>query len=107
MMKKRDLFKELCSGVADMRAHRTGKLTLRSTKLIVHPLPRLRHGEISKIRKRLGVSQPLFADLLHINRRTLQRWERGQNAPNDQAIVLIRLVDDHPEIMQFLTARSA
>ncbi len=106
-MKKRDLFKELCAGIADMRGHRKGKLTLRSAKLIVHPLPRPRHGEISKIRERLSVSQPLLADLLHINRRTLQRWERGQNAPNDQAIVLIRLVDDHPEVMEFLTARSA
>ena len=38
-MAKRDIFGELVEGVAAMKSHREGKLTLRSYKVEVAPLP--------------------------------------------------------------------
>ena len=106
-MKKRNLFDEISSGIADMRAHRERKITLRSTKLTAAPAPRLRKGEIRHVREHLGVSQAVFAYMLRVNPRTLQRWEQGQNKPNDQAVVLIRLVEEHPEVLRHLETMSA
>ena len=40
-MVKRDLFSELMEGVAAMKKHREGKLTLRSYKVEVSPLPKV------------------------------------------------------------------
>jgi putative transcriptional regulator len=101
-MSKRNLFNELAAGLSDMRAHRERKLTLRSVKLAAPPVPHLKKGEIRTVRERLGVSQTVFAYMLRVNPRTLQRWEQGQNQPNDQAVVLIRLVEEHPEVLRHL-----
>jgi putative transcriptional regulator len=105
-MKKRNLFDEISSGIADMQAHRQRKVTLRTTKLVAPPVPHLRTGEIRKVRENLGVSQSVFAYMLRVNPRTLQRWEQGQNKPNDQAVVLIKLVEEHPEVLRHLEALS-
>ena len=40
-MAKRNVFGELMEGLAAMKAHREGKLTLRSYKIDPTPLPRL------------------------------------------------------------------
>ena len=40
VMAKRDIFGELMEGVAAMKSHREGKLTLRSYKVKSAPLPR-------------------------------------------------------------------
>ncbi len=106
-MKKRNLFDEISSGMDDMRAHRGRKVTLRTTKLSAPPAPHLRTGEIRQVRERLGVSQAVFAYMLRVNPRTLQRWEQGQNKPNDQAVVLIKLVEEHPEVLRHLESMSA
>ena len=79
----------------------------RSTKLVAPPAPHLRAGEIRKVRENLGVSQSVFAYMLRVNPHTLQRWEQGQNKPNDQAVVLIKLVAEHPEVLRHLETLTA
>ena len=106
-MKKRSLFSEISQGIDDMRANRERKITLRTTRLQAPSIPKLRKGEISQVRERLGVSQSVFAYMLRVNPRTLQRWEQGQNKPNDQAVVLIRLVEEHPEVIKHLETLPA
>ena len=106
-MTKRNLFDEISAGIGDMRMHREQKETLRTTKMTAPPVPRLRTGEIRRVREQLGVSQAVFAYMLRVNPRTLQRWEQGQNKPNDQAAVLIKLVEGHPEVLRHLEALPA
>lgn len=103
-MSKRSLFAELAAGLHDMKAHRERKITLKTARVTAPPMPRLREGEIRAVRERLGVSQTVFAYMLRVNPRTLQRWEQGQNTPNDQAVVLIKLVEGHPEVLKHLQA---
>ena len=40
-MAKRDIFGELMEGVAAMKGHRQGKVTLRTHKIEASPLPRV------------------------------------------------------------------
>ena len=50
-MAKRGIFGELVEGVAAMKSHREGKLTLRSYKVEVAPLPKVDSKLIRDTRK--------------------------------------------------------
>ncbi len=91
-MAKRNVFGELMEGVAAMKGHREGKLTLRSYKIDPAPLPKVDSKLIRDTRKRLHCSRAVFARKLRINERTLEKWEQGRAKPNPQAAALVLLV---------------
>ncbi len=95
-MSKRNLFQELMSGVKDLQKERAGKITLRRHKTRGHDLSDITPEEIKAIRHQNNLSQAVFADYLHINKRTLQGWEQGLKKPNRQATVLCKLVATDP-----------
>lgn len=100
--KKRVLLDELLDGVAAMGAHRGGKLTLRTHRFDVRPLPPVTATLIRETRERLKMSQGVFARKLRVNPRTLERWEQGRSRPNDQAAALILLVRRFPDTVDRL-----
>ncbi len=102
--KKRALFEELMNGVGAMGAHRAGKLTLRTHRVDVRPLPRVTAGLVRDTRERLNMSQRVFARKSRVNPRTLERWEQGRSRPNDQAAALILLVRRFPDTVDRLDA---
>jgi putative transcriptional regulator len=102
--KRRDLLGELLEGVDAMRAHRQGKLTLRTHELAAPPLPRVTAALVRDTRERLKMSQGVFARKLRVNARTLERWEQGRSKPNDQAAALILLVRRFPDTLDRLDA---
>jgi putative transcriptional regulator len=83
LMAKRDIFGELMEGTAAMRSHREGKLTLRSYKVAVAPLPNVDSKLIRDTRKRLRCSRAVFARRLRIHERTLEKWEQGPRILGD------------------------
>ncbi len=98
-MAKRDIFGELIQGVAAMKSHRKGKLTLRSYKVEPAPLPKVDSKLIRDTRKRLRCSRAVFARKLRINERTLEKWEQGRAKPNPQAAALVLLVRKYPDTL--------
>jgi putative transcriptional regulator len=58
---KRDIFAELMEGVAAIKSHREGKLTLRSFKVESAPLPIVDAKVIRGTRQKLGCSRAVFA----------------------------------------------
>jgi len=98
-MAKRDIFGELMEGVAAMKSHREGKLTLRSYKVKPAPLPNVDSKLIRDTRKRLRCSRAVFARKLRINERTLEKWEQGRAKPNPQAAALVLLVRRYPDTL--------
>lgn len=101
---KRRLFDELTEGVRAMQAHREGKLTLREFVADPAPLPRVTAKLVRDTRERLNMSQRVFATRLRVNARTLERWEQGRGAPNEQAAALILLVRQFPDTLDRLEA---
>ena len=55
-MKKRNLFDELMQGMDDLKAHREGKLTLKTTEVTPPPELVVTPGEITALRETLGCS---------------------------------------------------
>ena len=101
-MAKRRLFDELMEGVAAMKSHREGKLTLRTYKIREKPLPTIGSKLIKETREKLRCSRAVFARKLRVNERTLEKWEQGRAKPNAQAATLVLLVRKYPDTLQRL-----
>ena len=106
-MAKRDIFSELMEGVAAMKNHREGKLTLRTYKVEVAPLPKVDSKFLRDTRKKLRCSRAVFARKLRINERTLEKWEQGRARPNPQAAALVLLVRRYPDTLARLDELAA
>ena len=98
-MAKRDIFSEIMEGIAEMKAHRAGKITLRTYKVEAEPLPKVDSKLIRDTRKKLRCSRAVFARKLRINERTLEKWEQGRAKPNPQAAALVLLVRRYPDTL--------
>lgn len=107
MMAKRKIFDELMEGVQEMKAHRQGKITLRSYRHEPAPLPALDSAFIRETREQLRCSRAVFARRLRINERTLEKWEQGRAKPNPQATALLLLVREYPDTLKRLEKLSA
>jgi putative transcriptional regulator len=105
-MVRRHIFREIKHGVAEMKSHREGKLTLRTYKVEPAPLPRVDSKLIKDTRKKLRCSRAVFARKLRINERTLEKWEQGRAKPNRQAAALVLLVRKFPDMLSRLEALS-
>ena len=103
-MAQRKVFDELMEGVAAMKGHREGTITLRSYKVEAPPLPKVNSRLIRDTRKKLRCSRAVFARKLRINVRTLEKWEQGRAKPNPQAAALVLLVRRYPDTLARLDA---
>ena len=101
-MGKRNTFDELMEGVAAMKSRREGKITLRSYKIESKQLPKVDSKLIKETREKLRCSRAVFARKLHINERTLEKWEQGRARPNRQAAALVLLVRRYPDTLERL-----
>lgn len=101
---KRDISREIMASLEEMRAHREGRITLRTFKREPAPLPKVDAKVIESTRKKLHMSRGVFARQLRVNARTLERWEQGRSKPNDQAAALILLVRRYPDTLERLQA---
>lgn len=106
-MSKRNISSDLMEGVAAMKLHREGKLTLRTYKIEPAPLPKVDSKLIRDTRKKLRCSRAVFARKLRINERTLEKWEQGRAKPNPQAAALVLLVRRFPDTLQRLEKLAA
>ncbi len=69
-------------------------LTLRRfNKDALPPLHAYCPEEIRALRKRLRVSQTVFAHHLHTSTSTIRKWEIGINQPSGPALKLLNVID--------------
>lgn len=101
-MTNRNLFSELMQGVSEMAEHREGKITLRQHAVEMKPAPKVTAQEIVQLRKKLRMSQVVFAHHIRTNPATLRNWEQEKSTPNHQAALLIKLVAQYPDMMDRL-----
>src|SRR5687767_15946979 len=90
-MAKRNIGKEIIEGLEELKAWRLGKTTLKTTTV---ELPRA--GEVSAIRKALGLSQEQFARLMGVSVATLRNWEQGRREPHGAARSLLLVASKEP-----------
>jgi putative transcriptional regulator len=97
---KKETFEELNESLLEVLDHSRGKITLRTRDIKVPAQPeRLPPAEIVKLRKKLGVSQAVFARLLGVARDTEVSWEQGRRIPSGPALRLLEVARRHPEYL--------
>jgi putative transcriptional regulator len=106
-MAKRNIFDELRDGLAAIKEHREGKITLRTFKVEPKPLPKVDSKLIKETREKLHCSRAVFARKLKINERTLEKWGQGRGRPNRQAAALVLLVRRFPDTLERLDKLAA
>ena len=60
--------------------------------LCLPPVKKFSASDIKKLRKRFGVSQPVFAAYLNTSSNTLKQWEQGVRKPTSIAFKLLNLI---------------
>ncbi len=58
--------------------------------------------QVREVRRRYGLTQPVFERLLGVGVNTVVRWERGTVPQNAAADSLLRLIEQFPENARFL-----
>ena len=93
---------DLVGSVEAFAHHLTGKqkLTLRTATMLLPPRVKpLTPSQVRLIRKKLNVSQPVFAAMMNIPTVTAVSWERGRRKPTGAALRLLDIVRKHPGVL--------
>jgi putative transcriptional regulator len=99
---KRHVFAELMEGVDAMKQHREGKVTLRTHKLSPATIVEAPGAEyFVAAREKFNVSRAVWANMLHVSPRTVEKWEQsGQASP--LAATFVELVSQYPDTIERL-----
>ena len=103
-MTERNIANEVLEGLREIRRHRAGKLTLRTAQVDPRPLPELTPEAIRGIRNRLDVSRAVFAHMIRVPVRTVERWEQGRSSPPGSAVALILMAQKYPDTFERLAS---
>ena len=101
---KREIFAELMEGVTAMGERREGKVTLRT-----HSLPEAEVKEspgaefFVAVREKFNVSRAVWAKMLRVSPRTVEKWEQGGQA-SPLAATFVELLLRYPDTIERLQA---
>ena len=105
--KTMSVFEQIRSGLEDSIAYSRGELNLKTTTLPAPP-PRARAEEIARLRKRLRMSQAVFAATLNVSYKTVQSWEQGIRQPADAALRMLQVIGQRPQVVrEIFSARGS
>lgn len=85
----RDIGMEILEGIQEIKKNRD---SLRIRELKEPATPQV-------IRAGLGLSQSAFAGLMGVSLRTVQEWEQGRRDPSGPAKTLLRIAEQHPQVL--------
>ena len=89
---------DLVEALQEALDHSAGKLKLRTTQLNITPVcETISVDEIKETRKKLGMSQSVFAIVLGVSKKTVESWEAGRYTPDGAARRLISIMQSDPK----------
>ena len=103
-MTERNIAAEVLDGLREVGEHRVGKRTLRTLHVEPRPLPALTSDAIREIRDRFEVSRAVFAHMIRVPVRTVERWEQGRSRPPHSAAALILMAQKYPDTFERLAS---
>jgi putative transcriptional regulator len=98
---KMTVFEQIKQGLQESIAYSRGELTLRTTVLPAPP-PAASPRRVLKLRRKLKMSQSVFAATLNVSPKLVQSWEQGTRKPDRGALRLLQIIEAHPAIVRDL-----
>ena len=96
--KRLSLFSRLRSGLEEGIQFTRGALNLRTTLVPLRP-PDFLPKDVIRLRKRINMSQVLFARMLNVSAKTVQSWEQGERRPSQAALRLLQILNVEPKVV--------
>lgn len=101
---KMSVFDQIREGLGDGIAQARGELSLRTTAMPA-PAPEFSKTRVVRIRRRLNMSQAVFAGYLNVPTKTLQSWEQGVRRPKAGEARLLQILEaSGEEAVEFIAA---
>ena len=105
--RRQTLGEEIVEGLTEALAFERGQKTravvrrvpVTARKAAAQPAPDFTRQRVARLRKQLGISQPVFAQVLNVSPETVKAWEQGKNAPGGPAARLLEIAESHPEVV--------
>ena len=98
-VQKMSVFEQLQVGLEDSIAFSKGQISLKTTELPAPP-PRATGRTVARLRKRLRMSQAVFAATLNVSHKTIQSWEQGLREPSDTALRFLQVINEQPDVVR-------
>jgi putative transcriptional regulator len=95
---KLTVFEQIKLGLEQGVAQARGELNLRTTALPLPPPP-ASPQRVAKLRRRLKMSQSVFAAALNVSPKLVQSWEQGSRRPGRGDLRLIQLIEKRPQLI--------
>ena len=102
---KAGFFERLQKGLQESVAYSRGEINLKTTDLPMPP-PKAGANQVVDLRKRLGMSQALFAATLNVSPKTVQSWEQGIRKPADAALRMLQVISERPQVVKLIFSAS-
>jgi putative transcriptional regulator len=94
-----EYFDGIMQGLKEVKAHREGKLKLRTTKLLIKPVPTYTAKNVKELRQELRLAQSSFAIACGVSVKTVEAWEAGTNTPSGVARRLFQIIENDPSVL--------
>ena len=91
------MFNSITQGLSEAIEFEQGKISARRSVVKVTPPLELSAAEIKDIRRKAGMTQVAFANVLGVSPKTVEAWECGRNRPDGPARRMMGLLreDSH------------
>jgi putative transcriptional regulator len=91
------VFDMVMAGLEDSIAYSRGYKKSLVTTRIPAPPPPMDARKVVQVRKRLNMSQGLFAAALNVSAKTVQGWEQGLRTPSNASLRLLQIAERQPQ----------
>jgi len=107
--KKNEFFEGLRDAMAEgLDALQKGKvLTTRDVEAVPAPKPMTAKQIAALRRRKLHLSQAVFAEVTNSSVKTIHAWEQGRTQPSGCALRFLRLLESHPELLLELLGKGS
>ncbi len=91
---------QIRKGLEEAIRHAKGEITLKTTTLeLPDPPPEVKAEDVIRIRLHNQMSQAVFARVLNVSPKTIQRWEQGSRKPSPSSLRLIQVIHNNPALV--------
>jgi putative transcriptional regulator len=94
-----NLFEEILSGFAEAKKYRAGQKTKLRVSRLAFPPVEMRPAQIRRVRNRLRLSPPEFAEFFCTSIGTVRSWEQCSRSPHSSVLRLLAIAKEKPALL--------
>jgi putative transcriptional regulator len=100
---KKEIAKNILDGLNEVLEIEQGKkIAKRNREVVIPNLPVYSGQEVKRVRKKLNVTQKIFALVFGVNPKTVEAWEGNRNVPEGPAQRIFYMIDKNPDFLKSL-----